>query len=597
MRFSRMVLLALAVGLAALPVLSAPGPLKAKRDLVVKGAEGYPTDVALDSQGYVYVLYNQQGFLDILNPQGERIQHRGGMAEKANAPDRIIPINQWVGRFARSLVLASEAGQRTARWVLHPVDGRLAAVELKGAPEELTGNSVVARDPDGRILVLHQGSKTLYVFGGSSGTFLNQVSMPELDRPTQLAVGPDRKLHILDNKALHVLTLRGEPVYRVEGANAFYLTGAGVLAVAGDGWVRRFSRQGVMELEVLDLAAMKGRVPAAISLTDTNSMFLYLREPVSGAGLTLKLDKTGYPTHEFLQPVRFPASPDPGFRLDYEGRLHYWDRDSATLLKVHPGGKVERALKYTRAADDLGRMVEPADMVVDKQGTVWIADTGNLRLQRFNLDQGGWLETIPVGIRGGPRRAVPRQLTLGPDGSIHAVVHPPDDIGEVVLQRRDSKGKLLTQKPLGDAAGKPTYKLAVAGTGDVYVYRVGGSPASRDHHEYPVLTHYNPRGVLVKKVGGEDQNFHYPKDFTSRIHLGPFEDMLPWKGGLLVPTGGKFLIINPNLEVTGVRELMQRRGSPGGDRLPGFAGSAIFKGVLYVTDTVNRSVHVVPLEP
>ncbi len=547
--------------------------------------ESAPTEVGFDTQGHTYVLFGREGLLDVYDGQGRRLERRGGKAEGEGGPERVQVVSQWVGRLAKSLLLARDPEQGLLEWVLIPGQ-QLDILRLTGAPTQLEGLGAIARDLEGRIFVYHEQSHAVYAFGGSSGRYQSVIRLGgDPIRPRQLAVDSQHNLYILGRDRLHVFRKDGALWYSQPDVTAFYLTGTDRLAVAGEGFIRRYHRGGGLEFETTPPPEAKEWRAEAIALNDQSDLTVYYRDGFSGEGTIVKLRRDGVFQGHHPQPIRFPTSPDPGYRLDYQKRLHLWNAERNRALKAHPNGQVERDLVYSPQPAATGQMALPTDMVVGKDGTVWIADPSNFRIQRFQLGK-GWLKPIPVGVKDRAPRAHPRHLALTSQGYLMSIVYPLNNRGDVYLQRRDPNGRLLAQLPVGTAAGDPVVKAAVSPNGDFFVYHSGGPG------ENPRLKRFTARGSLIASVGGEEKNFFIPGQFTSQIALNSAEDLLPWRGGLLIPYHGRFLYVDENLRVTEARDFEPPRGS----QLPDFAGSTILKNKLYLADTANRCVYKILLE-
>lgn len=578
----------------ALAVWAAPPEWLCKKDVAYLPDAPPPTDVAVDKQGRLYLLYGSDSFLDIYTQEGELIQHRGGVAEEKHAPRAVTAQSLWVGRLGATALLVTDQAQATMMRLLIPTDDELKMLVLK-KPKDLLlpAPLALARDPDG-FWYVWSGS-TVAIFG-SDGIFTEKVSLPPRKRPIQLAVNSQNHLYCLDAGGLRVFGPKGgEPKFEVAGAQVMYLTGADRLAAVGPNWLRRYSPVGRVELDLKEPAFLENGIPTAISLNDQNGFFLYLRDGARGDGNILKLDAKGEVLQTFPQPVRFPTVPDSGFRLDFEGRVQYWVTKHASLLKAHPGGKIERSLAYVPGADPQGRMLNPAELVVDRNGTVWISDSGNSRLQRFSLSEGGWLKPVPIGIKGGPARALPRSLAINAAGALMVVVHPPGAGGEVVLQTLDGKGQLISQRSLGSNRGQPVVKLAVAANGELWVYRSRAGTGGGPIEDNPSLERFDARGNKIASLGPDGRIFHYPEDTTARIVLRPQEDIVPYRDGMLLALQGRFLAVSPEFEVTDLAVVRHPRGTKGGKVTCEFAGAALQGSVLWVTDLANRCLHRVPI--
>ncbi len=588
----RVLLLAVVLALAAGAL---PPEWLCKKDLAYLPDAPPPTDVAVDKQGRIYLLYGSDSFLDIYTAEGQLLGHRGGVAEEKHAPRAVTAQSLWVGRLGATALLTTDQAQNNLLKLLVPTDdGQLKLLALRKPKDlQMPAPLAVARDLDGNWYVW--SGSTIAIFG-SDGLFDEKVTLPPMKRPVQLAVNSQGNLYCLDAGGLHVFGPKGgEPKFEVAGAQIMYLTGADRLAAVGPDWLRRYSPTGRIEFEVKEPPYLEQGLPTAVSLNDQNGFFLYLRDGARGDGNILKLDAKGEVLQTFPQPVRFPTVPDSGFRLDFEGRVQYWVAKNSTLVKFHPGGKQERSLSYVPGADPQGRMQNPSELVVDKNGIVWISDSGNSRLQRFSLAEGGWLKPVPIGIKGGPARAIPRALAINAAGAVMVVVHPPSAGGEVLLQTLDPKGELISQRSLGSNRGLPVVKLAVAANGELWVYRsrsgLGGGPIE----ENPSLERFDPRGNKIASLGPDGRIFHYPEDTTARITLRPQEDLVPYRDGMLLAVQGRFLFVSPEFEVTDLAVIRHPRGSKGGKLACEFGGATLQGDVLWVTDTANRCLHRVPI--
>lgn len=543
-----------------------------------------PTDVAVDAAERLYVLHEADGFMDIYTKDGVLLQHRGGHAESRLQPAGVTALSQWVGRLGKSALLVSEAGQQVARGVLVPGPHSLEYLAFSGLKEPIEGSAGLARDLEGNFYVWSQAASKCYTFN-AQGEYLGARRLPSLRRPQQLAVDSQGLLYCLDTTGLHVVDRKGEMRYEVAGAQAMYLTGSDVLALAGRDWLRRYSPDGEMEAEVRDLEPFQEAEPVALSINDEGQYFVYLRHPDNNAGRVVKLSRAGKVLTEFPQPSRAPGSPDPGVRLDYEGRIHFWNGKS-TLSKLHPSGKSERTMAYIPSADPKGQMLQPADLTYGPDGQMWIADAGNCRLQRFRYGS-GWQKPITVGIRGGDPRGVPRSLAFSPYNHLYLVVHPRNRQGDVVLQTRDLSGKLLTQRALCPGWGDPVVKITTAPNGDLYVYQ-SRAKTVRGWEEAPTLLRYAARGQVAAKAGGDGPGLAAPGNPGRRIVMKPQEDLVAWQGKLLLPSGGSVFLLSNDLEPIQEYSLVYKQGK--NPQFGEFGGAARAGKLLYLVDVGGRCV-------
>ena len=180
-----------------------------------------------------------------------------------------------------------------------------------------------------------------------------------------------------------------------------------------------------------------------------------------------------------------------GIAVDGKGFLYVADRRTHTVRKITPDGRV-----YTIAgngmpgfADGRGRMSllrEPVSVAVTKDGTLYIADSGNNAIRRVSPD--GTVKTIAGGGRPGYRDGRgfearfnwPTGIAIGPDGNIYVCDSgnnkirrvTPDGVvstvaGSIVSGRRDgSAHKAEFSFPTG---------IALDSEGNIYIADSGNN--------------------------------------------------------------------------------------------------------------------------
>ncbi len=157
-----------------------------------------------------------------------------------------------------------------------------------------------------------------------------------------------------------------------------------------------------------------------------------------------------------------------GVAVDAKGNIYVSDLNNNRLQKFDAKGKF--LLKWGVEGRQDGQFSKPGALVMDKQDRLWVADVGNDRVQRFTFDSEG----KPVfdgqwgkeGYEPGEFDR-PYGLTVDKDGSFYVA-----DFGNHRIQKFDAKGRLqyVYDKPgSGDGEVDSPIALAVDDGGVLYV--------------------------------------------------------------------------------------------------------------------------------
>lgn len=160
-----------------------------------------------------------------------------------------------------------------------------------------------------------------------------------------------------------------------------------------------------------------------------------------------------------------------GVAVDQAGNVFIADTGNNRVQKFTPDGAFLTSWGALGAAQ--GQFNAPADVAVGPDGSVYVADTGNNRVQRFNTD-GGFISTWgQAGTLEGQFNA-PSGVTTGPDGSVYVA-----DSGNNRVQRFLADGTSLGQA-IGSAGAGPSQFNTMRGIsadqgGTVYVVDAGNA--------------------------------------------------------------------------------------------------------------------------
>lgn len=400
-----------------------------------------PRGLAMGADGFLYIADQGNREIRRLDPTGEvrRFAANVGSAPEGlefDADGNLIAAD-WSGGFLRRISPAGVVGV------------------LPGTPNPRYADPTdVARGPDGRLYISDTRNECIRV-RGTDGQVATVAGVPKLPGgedgvsslarfrgPRGVAFGPDGALWVADteNNSLRkilpdgtTVTVAGLPVgsrdgvgtgARLNSPNGVAMGNAGELWIAdtGNSVLRRVLPDGTVTT-VAGLAGVTG-------ITDgTGSEALFS----SPAGVVVTPDQVVYVT----------------------------DRGAHTLRRCTLDGQVTTFAGTPRrsgTADGLGseaRFDQPDGIVLDRDGTLLVADMGNHCIRR--VTPAGEVTTVAgvagtAGSQDGPRDQAlfrqPRRLCLASDGSLYVA-----DFGNATIRRIRSNGDVTTVAGKAGAVG------------------------------------------------------------------------------------------------------------------------------------------------
>ncbi|MDT8422963.1 MAG: hypothetical protein RQ724_04220 [Desulfuromonadales bacterium] len=167
--------------------------------------------------------------------------------------------------------------------------------------------------------------------------------------------------------------------------------------------------------------------------------------------------------------------------VDPQGNIWALDRDRGRLLKLADDGAV--LLSVGESGSRNGSFSKPSDLAISHEGIIYVADTGNERIQAFNTD-GVFLAVL--GKNSG-RLVVEEPITIeiGPNKNLYVldnerravVVFSPD--GKPAYEFGGGKDKDALQGPVNLAVTDDEVFVLDAATSDVKVYALDGTLSRR----------------------------------------------------------------------------------------------------------------------
>ncbi len=205
----------------------------------------------------------------------------------------------------------------------------------------------------------------------------------------------------------------------------------------------------------------------------------------------------GASSGQFDSPSRIAVGPN--------GDLWVTDSDNHRVQRFNQNG--EYLDEFGEGGSGNGKFWEPIGIDIDSAGNVYVVDAGNNRVQKFN-DEGEYLDQFGAEGTGNGQFGYPFGIAVGEEGDVYVA-----DSGNHRVQRFDADGKFLAsfgEAGTGDGRLDFPFDIAVDPAGDVLV-------ADSFHHR---VQKFSPDGEYLDQFGeggdGEGQ-FWLP----SGIDVGP----------------------------------------------------------------------------
>lgn len=507
------------------------------------GANG---DVAVDSQGQVYVADPGNARVQKFDSQGQFLSQWSSGDGQFIRPGSLIVDNQdnlyvlddgtgYIHKFDRT-------GQFLTHWGgIGGRDGEFTTIQQGAADAQ--GNIYVV-DISGRIQKFDPNGQFLVrwgTIGEEDGQFLG---------PSGVAVDAQGYIHISDTNSgrIQIFDQQGQFLAK---------------------WGSQGTSDGQFTREPTDIAIDKqGNIYICDFYGNNVQKF---RQP---GALLNDIEKDNRPTDsppEFVWKISGdpnPLSHPSGLGIDGEGNLYVVDTGNQRIQKFDSNGQFLMMWGGPGSGAGQFNFVPPkfnavgsGDIVVDSQGNIYVADSGNARIQKFDRE-GRFL--VQWGSRGAGDGQFESPFGLATDGQDHIYVVD----ANAHIQKFDSEGQFLTKwGEIGVNEGEFTFIGFPAVDRQGYIYLADGG-----------------RGRIQKF----DQNGRFLSKWDNH---GQHDDELIGANGLAVDGQGYIYIthwINPRIQkIDGAGKFLLNWGSQGqGDGQFGIPADIAVdrQGNIYISD-------------
>ena len=208
---------------------------------------------------------------------------------------------------------------------------------------------------------------------------------------------------------------------------------------------------------------------------------------IEGGSLKVSVTKRGGEfTHFLPKEVAVSFSYPGGVAVGADGSVYVADTDNNRIQKFDGNGNFITKWGTTGSAD--GQFSEPWSVAVGPDGSIYVADSGNNRVQKFD-STGNLITKWGTGGSGDGQFEYPVGISVDSDGSVYVA-----DVSNHRIQKFDSAGNFIAKWGTeGSEDGQFEYpvNISVGSDGSVYV-------ADSNNHR---IQKFNSSGVFIAKWG------------------------------------------------------------------------------------------------
>ncbi|AMM50582.1 hypothetical protein TH61_04475 [Rufibacter sp. DG15C] len=436
------------------------------------GQFGEIADLAVDAAGNVYVVDNARYRVQKFSPAGEFLAKFGSYGNSNGqfwSPEGVAVDSDGV------VYVSDDDRQNIQKFKLNP-DGTYSYLGtlLSGYGAEdgkLSSPNGLAIDPSGNVFVAERLNHRVQQVN-TTGAYVSKLGAQgftdgALNQPLDVAIGPD-----------------------------------GSLVVVGDTRIQKFTNAGVFVNRLGEDGTTAGNFngPAFVTTDASNNVYVtdaynhrVQKFDVNGVLLT-QFGSYGTGDGQFQRPNGIVVDPA-------TGDVYVSDADQNRIQKFTLGanGSYAFALKFGTKGEGDGQLDEPAGMVFDAAGNLWVADRWNNRVQKFST-AGVFLSSVNTSGQINGRFFEPTGIAIDGTGHLYVVDKELSRVQKLKINA-DGTFTFVTQFGGLGFSGGGMYKpsgIAVKENGDLYV-------ADYSNHR---LAHFILQADGSYSFGGEYKKFN-----------------------------------------------------------------------------------------
>ncbi|WP_421899408.1 hypothetical protein [Maridesulfovibrio sp.] len=442
-----------------------------------------PVDIAIDRDGEMFVVDRKEGQIVVFDSKG----HLKNRFAESGRDDGELRSPSSIAISPEGYVVVADTGND--RIAVFAQDGSFKKNfgEASSKPGQLNNPVAVAIDKFGFVYVAEEGTKRVQVFS-SRGIFLWAIQLPE--KPKDIALDPARNIYVLVPKVgkVFIFDPKGKEIGSVActangddfGEDAIGLSvdkrGDIYISEDEDQSVKKFDKTGRLLISFGSEGEGRGQFDDPAGLACINSETVFVADTgneriqsfnISGSSKKEMVPVTVSPPMIVFEKEILSGEDITALHVTPEKKLYAVNSKEG---QIHLRGSAD-SITWGDSGNDPGEFRKPQGLAVAKSGNVYVADTGNNRIQLLNPNGSFNYKFGKKGDKTGLFKT-PSDVAVNSKGLIYVAdtdnhrveIFNPDTmfLASFGLETEDSKN------PAGGSFDKPT-DLALDSADNVYV--------------------------------------------------------------------------------------------------------------------------------